>query len=112
MRRSPRNVKLAFNHRGLTHYGGVFFFHEFLRVLQVRQCLHRRLHYARRNPGYSLPPVVLALVYPIMLGLDRIETAALLRANGTFQYLTGLPSYPDPQRLRRFLLQAPDDFRI
>jgi hypothetical protein len=46
-----------------------------------------------------------------MLGLDRLETAALLRANGTFQYLTGLPSYPDPQSLRRFLLQAPPDFR-
>lgn len=28
--------------------------------------------------------------------------------NGTFQYLTGLPSFPDPQTLRRFLLQAPE----
>jgi hypothetical protein len=55
--------------------------------------------------------MILALIYPIMLGLDRLETAALLRANGTFQYLTGLPSYPDPQSLRRFLLQAPPDFR-
>ncbi len=55
--------------------------------------------------------MILALVYPIMLGLDRLETAALLRGNGTFQYLTGLPSYPDPQSLRRFLLQAPPDFR-
>jgi len=111
MRRSPRNLKIAFNHKGLTHYGGVFFFHEFLRVLQLRHWLHRRLHYPRRNHDYSLPQMVLALVYPIMLGLDRLETAALLRTNGTFQYLTGLPSYPDPQTLRRFLLQAPPDFR-
>ena len=111
MRRSPRNLKIAFNHKGLTHYGGVFFFHEFLRVLQLRHWLHRRLHYPRRNHDYSLPQMVLALVYPIMLGLDRLETAALLRTNGTFQYLTGLPSYPDPQSLRRFLLQAPPDFR-
>jgi hypothetical protein len=51
------------------------------------------------------------LVYPIVLGLDRLETAALLQANGTFQYLTGLPSYPDPQTLRRFLLHAPPEFR-
>lgn len=111
MRRSPRNLKIAFNHTGLTHYGGVFFFHEFLGVLQLRHWLHRRLHYSRRNSDYSLPQMVLALVYPIMLGLDRLETAALLRTNGTFQYLTGLPSYPDPQTLRRFLLQAPPDFR-
>jgi hypothetical protein len=55
--------------------------------------------------------MLLALIYPMILGLDRLETAALLQANGTFQYLTGLPSYPDPQSLRRFLLQAPPDFR-
>jgi len=34
-----------------------------------------------------------------------------LRCNGTFQYLTGLQSYPDPQSLRRFLLQAAPEFR-
>lgn len=45
-----------------------------------------------------------------MLGLDRIETASFLSSNGTFQYLTGLPSFPDPQTLRRFLIQAPDNF--
>ena len=73
--------------------------------------MHRRLHYPRRNYDYSLPQMVLALIYPIMLGSDRLETAALLRTNGTFQYLTGLPSYPDPQSLRRLLLHAPSDFR-
>jgi len=40
-----------------------------------------------------------------------LETASFLRANGTFHYLTGLPNYPDPQSLRRFLLQAPPEFR-
>jgi hypothetical protein len=42
-----------------------------------------------------------------VLGLDRIETASLLRSNGTFQYLTGLPGFPDPQTLRRFLRKDP-----
>ncbi len=51
--------------------------------------------------------MILALIYPIILGLDRLETASLLRSNGTFQYLTGLPSFPNPQTLRRFLLQRP-----
>jgi Transposase DDE domain group 1 len=54
--------------------------------------------------------MILALVYPIVLGFDRLETASFLRTNGTFQYLTGLPSFPDPQTLRRFLLQAPERF--
>ena len=63
-----------------------------------------------RNPHYSLSQMILALVYPLVLGLDRLETASFLRFNGTFQYLTGLPSFPDPQTLRRFLLHAPDSF--
>lgn len=111
MRHSPRNVRIACNHRGLTHYGGAFFFHEFTRVLQLRDFLARHLRYPRRNQRYTLSQMTLALVYPILLGLGRIETASFLRANGTFQYLTGLPDYPDPQTLRRFLSGAPDDFR-
>lgn len=111
MRRSPKNVKIAFNHRGLTHYGGIFFFHEFTRVLQLRDFLSRHLTYHRPRYDYSLPQMLLALMYPILLGLDRLETASFLRTNGTFQYLTGLPSYPDPQSMRRFLLQAPAEFR-
>jgi len=111
MRRSPKNVKIAWNHKGLTHYGGVVFFHEFVRVLQLRDFLSRHLVDFRLHFRYTLSQVMLALVYPIVLGLDRLETAALLQANGTFQYLTGLPSYPDPQTLRRFLLHAPPEFR-
>ncbi len=110
MRRSPRNVEITFNHAGLTHYGGAFFLHEFLRVLQFRHFLARQLHWTRRNCDYSLSQMILALVWPVVLGLDRIETASLLRANGTFQFLTGLPSFPDPQTLRRFLLRAPTSF--
>ena len=111
MRRSPRNVIIVCNHGGLTHYGGIVFFHEFTRVLQLRRFLHRHLHYPRRNQGYTLSQMTLALVYPLLLGLGRIETASFLRGNGTFQYLTGLPSFPDPQTLRRFLAQAPPDYR-
>jgi hypothetical protein len=111
MRRSPRNVEIAFSHGALTHYGGILFFNEFTRVLQFRRFLTRHLSYPRRNQRYTLSQMIMALVYPVILGLDRLETASFLRSNGTFQYLTGLPSYPDPQSLRRFLLQAAPEFR-
>src|SRR5437870_1651186 len=107
MKYSPRNITVACDHKGLTHFGGVYFFHEFLRVLQLRHFLARQLRYRRQNHRYSVSQMILALVYPLVLGLDRLETASFLRSNGTFQYLTGLPSFPDPQTLRRFLLQAP-----
>ena len=111
MRYSPRNIEIAFGHAGLTHYGGILFFNQFVRMLQLRRFLTRHLRYPRRNHDYKLSQMILSLVYPIILGLDRLETVSLLRSNGTFQYLTGLPSYPSPQTLRRFLLQAAPDFR-
>src|ERR1022692_1407041 len=111
MRYSPRNIEIAFSHAGLTHYGGILFLTEFGRMLQLRRFLTRHLRYPRGNHDYTLSQMIMALVYPIILGLDRLETASLLRSNGTFQYLTGLPSYPDPQSLRRFLLQAAPEFR-
>jgi hypothetical protein len=110
-RRSPRNVKVSCNHAGLSHFAGSYFFQEFLRVLHFRYFLAEQIRYPRRNRGYSVSQMLLALVYPIVLGLDRIETAALLRSDGTFQYLTGLQSFPDPQTLRRFLLNAPTHLR-
>lgn len=69
-------------------------------MLQFRDLLARHVAYSRRNCRYSVSQMILALVYPIVLGLDRIETASFLRSKGTFQYLTGLPNFPDPQTLR------------
>ena len=109
--KSPRSVKIACNHRGLSHFGGSYFFHEFVRVLHLRHFLAEQIRYSRCNRDYSVSQMLLALVYPIVLGLDRIETASLLRSDGTFQYLTGLQSFPDPQTLRRFLLNAPPHLR-
>ena len=111
MRRSPRNLNFACDHTGLTHFGGTYFLQEFIQVLQLRDFLARYLPYRRLNSDYSVSQMLLALIYPIILGLDRIETASLLRSNGTFQYLTGLRRFPDPQTLRRFLLNAPAHLR-
>jgi len=111
MRRLPRNIRIACNNSGLTHYGGILFFQEFLRVLRFRRCLAQRVEDFRPHHEYSLCQMTLAVMYPIVLGLDRLEHATLLRSDTTFHYLTGLPNYPDPQSLRRFLLHAPLEFR-
>jgi hypothetical protein len=110
MRRSAKSVHVSCDHAGFTHFGGVFFFQEFLRVMQIRRYLAQNLTYRRPHSRYTVSQMILALIYPVILGLDRLETASLLRCNGVFQYLTGLPSFPDPQTLRRFLLQAPQTF--
>src|SRR6266478_5226282 len=82
MRYSPRNIEIAFGHAGLTHYGGVLFVGEFIRMLQLRRFLTRHLRYPRRNQDYQLPQMILSLVYAIILGLDRLETGIAV----TFQW--------------------------
>src|SRR5260370_7873001 len=101
MRYSPRNIEIAFGHAGLTHYGGVLFFGEFIRMLHLRRFLTRYLRYPRRNRDYQLSQMILSLVYPIILGLDRLEPASLLRSNDTFPLLPGLPTYPSLPPSRR-----------
>ena len=59
----------------------------------MRRFLTRHLRYSRPNHDYQLSQMVLSLVYPIILGLDRFETASLLPSDSTFQYLTGLPGF-------------------
>jgi hypothetical protein len=63
VRRSPRSVRIAFNHAGLTHFGGVHLFHEFLRVLRFRDFLTQQIRYPRPNQRYSISQILLALVY-------------------------------------------------
>lgn len=84
MHYSPRNIMVSCNHKGLTHFGGIYFFHEFLRVLQLRNFLALNLRYSRCNHRYSVSQMILALVYPLVLGLDRLETASFLRSNERF----------------------------
>jgi len=54
MRRSPRSLRIASNHSDLTHFGGIRFFHDFLRLLQFRDFLARHLVYPKGNYRYSL----------------------------------------------------------
>src|SRR3989344_8752657 len=106
MRRTgSRNVQVSFTAGRLTHFGGVYLLHHFLQRLQLRTFISRRLHLPERNNHFSLTERLFAVLYPMILGLNTIELSALLGTNGVFQYLTGLPRFPNPTTLRRFLVQ-------
>ena len=106
MRSGARNVRTTFTAASLTHFGGIFLLHQFLQQLKLRTYLSTTLRYRERNNRYTLSELILALIYPMILGLENIEVSALLKTNGVFQYLTGIPSFPDPSALRRFLIRA------
>jgi hypothetical protein len=84
----------------------VYLLHRFFSRLRLRKLLTQEARLLQRNNRYSAGEMLLALLYPMILGLERIETTQLLRQNGVFQYLTGLPSYPEATTLRRFLLRV------
>lgn len=114
MPRGHTYVDFRFGSRHLTHFGGVVLLQKFIRRIGLRRLMAECLRFDWRNTRYAVGDMVLALVYPVTLGLGRIETSAYLSHNGVFQYLTGLERYPDPTTLRRFLhrLGRPRSLRL
>lgn len=106
MPKGPRNLVITFGAETLTHFGGVYLLHRFLTRIGFKKAVAMDVRLVQRNNRYSVGEMLLALLYPMILGLERIETTQLLRQNGVFQHLTGLPSYPNATTLRRFLLRV------
>jgi len=71
--------------------------------LGLRTQLWRHVRFPQRNNRYHISETLLAILYPIVLGMERLETTESLKHHGVLQYLTHLPGYPDPTSLRRFL---------
>lgn len=88
---------------GLTGFGGVALLHTFFRRLGVRGQIQRWVRFGQRNNDYTVGEGIEALLYPLILGLGRVETTEPLHRNGVFQYLAGLPRYPEATTVRRFL---------
>ena len=105
MKRGPKNLQINFSSKSLTHFGGLYLLQKFFQKIGLRSLLSQYMNFLQRNNRYSATEEMLALIYPVALRLGRIETSHLLKENGVFQYLTGLPTYPNPTTLRRFLLR-------
>jgi Transposase DDE domain group 1 len=106
MRYGPKHLRVEYSGNQLTHFGGVYLLHGFFRQLNLRRLLSQRLRVRRRNAMYSVAETLLAILYPTILGVGRLQTTELLRRNGVFQTLTGLGAYPTPSTLRRFLMRT------
>lgn len=101
----PRNVRIAFTGKNLTHFGGLFLVQQFFQRLKLRQSLSWHVRFDQRNTRYATSELILALLYPTLVGLGRIETTGILQQNGVFRFLTGLEHYPNATTLRRFLVR-------
>jgi hypothetical protein len=102
-RKLPKSVRISFPAESLTHFGGLYLLQAMIRRWGLPRLRYDALRFRRWNVCYTTSEELLAVVYPILLGLGRLETTRLLQHNGVFQYLTGLRRYPDPSTRRRFL---------
>jgi hypothetical protein len=87
----------------LTNDGGVALLYRFFGRLRLRTLLTQEVRVPQRNTRCSVGEMLRALLYPLLLGLERIETTPLLRQTGVFQDLTGLRSAPESTTPRRFV---------
>lgn len=96
-------IAVSFTAGALTHFGGVYLLHQFLQRLSLRTYFSQRLRLLERNNYFTISERLFAILYPMILGLNNVELGALLGTNGVFQHITGLPRFPNPATLRRFL---------
>ncbi len=101
-----QEVQVQFNSNRLTHFGGVYLFHLFLKQIGWRHLIGRTIELAQRNTQYTISEQLFSLLYPIILGLSRIEISKMLGNNGVFKLLIGLSGFPNPVTLRRFLVRG------
>ena len=106
-----QKVQIKFNSNRLTHFGGVYLFHLFLKQIGWRHFIAMNARFEQRNNDYTISEQIFSLLYPIILGLSRIEVSRMLGRNGVFKMLIGLSRFPDPTTLRRFLVRGSDEVR-
>ena len=106
MPKGPRTLVIALGAEARTPYGGVSLRPRVRSQIGVKSAGARDVRWGPRNNWSSMGKMRLALLSPMLRGLERIETTQGLRQTGVVQSRTGLPASPNPSTLRRFLLRV------
>src|SRR5947209_17665125 len=102
MPKGPRKLVITFGNQTLTHYGGVYLLHRFLTRIGLKNAIATEIRLIQRKNCYTVGELLLAILYPIILGLERIETTRLLQHNSVFRYLSGLTTHPHPRLIKLY----------
>jgi len=98
-----KNLQILFTSKSLSHFGGLYLLQQFFQKFKLRSLISRAMQPRQRNTRYTISDSLLSLLYPLVLGFNRIETTFLLKRNNVFHYITGLSVYPNPTTIRRFV---------
>ena len=77
-------------------------------MLPFRHLLAQHLDYPRRNSRYSVPQMILALVYPIVLGLGSHRSLVILALQRYLPILDRAVKLPGPADFAWLLTPRPE----
>jgi hypothetical protein len=95
-------LRVTFDGVGLTQFGVVALIEKFFQRIALQGSFSQHIRFPQRNNRYSISESLEAFLYPLLLGLGRIETTEPLRNYGVLHCLAGLLGYQESSSLRRF----------
>lgn len=105
MPKGLRKLAVSFDEPNLTHFGGMLLIHRFCKQLRLKWLLQKHVPFQHERVNrYHPADLLLAILYAMIAGIPRLHKTRLLQYNGCSQHLLGLQGFPDPTRLRRWLL--------
>src|SRR3989338_1591908 len=103
MPKGLRNLPITFEEPHLTHFAGMALIHAFCNRLGLKRLLQQALRPSPRYRDYHPTEMLVALLYAIIAGMERVNETQILQYNGAFQKIVGLSRFPDQTAIRRFL---------
>lgn len=103
MPKGLRKIPVSFDETHLTHFAGLYLIQRFCQKIGLRRLIQQQLRPGPRFRDFSPADMVLAILYAIIAGMDRVNQTQILQYNGAFQKIVGLDRFPVETAIRRFL---------
>ena len=85
MPKALRKVPFSFEEPHLTHFAGMFLIQRFCQKLGLRRLIQRHLRPGLRFRDFQPADMILAILYAMIVGMDRVNETQILQYNGAFQ---------------------------
>lgn len=103
MPKALRKIAISFEEPDLTHFAGMVLIQSFCQKMGLRRLIQRHLRPGPRFRDFQPADMILAILYAMIVGMDRVNETQILQYNGAFQKVVGLDRFPDQTAIRKFL---------
>jgi ATP-dependent RNA circularization protein (DNA/RNA ligase family) len=103
---------VTFGAKTLTHYGGVCLVPRFLSRIGRKHAVAHDIHVGQRNNRYRVGELLLAVLSPLILGLERLETFSrriqdkICRYGNLSRLFTFVQFYDDLKQFRSHIVST------